>query len=427
MEPMTTSTPRTGTPTPERPTITIELPSGWGRAGAAGLMAALLGWVVPVAVAMVGFWAVADSPWLRQQNWQDAVALGSSFWALSLGSPAQLGLLSLTLIPLGWSLFQLLSLRLLLGRMRQFSANSIWAAIPGFVLPALVLSLSIPTEGIWWRATLGSLLIATVAAAWVFWRSGRRFPRWLQRIRPIGSGLALAFGYLGVMLVIGLVALTVSAGVHHEQMGQAAASVGAVGGQAVILWLAQLAYLPVAAVWALAWLLGATLVGVGGEVFSAAQPPTVAVPLPAWALVPTEAGASPWWVFLLVAICYSLFTWLHLRRRNLKLVALTVGLGAVVGAGLFAAWLALSTGGLGTGALAHLGPQVGPATVAFALTFLLPATVPPLLLHPSTIAACRRQISLWREPADHVDSTTEAEEVAEAEAEAVATETGEDQ
>lgn len=382
---MSTSKKSSGLSAGQRPTIVIELPAGWGRAAAAGLLGAFLGWVVPVAVAITGFWTLANDPWLRQQNWQDAVDAGSSFWALSLGSPALLGQVSVALIPGLWTLAQLLSLRVFLGRMGQFSSGSVWAAVPAFTLLAVTLSFTTGQQVIWWRVLLGSLAVSGLTAAWVFVRNLRNVPAWAGRLRYAAAGVVLGAVLVAGLFLLGSVAVGYSWWRHHQQVDAAMQAVNA----GPLLLILQLTFLPLMAAWAVSWLVGTGFYGASGELISPAVPPQVGLPLPVWQLVPGGIETSPWWMFVLLGVAGGAVLWLLLRKRGFLVVLTIVGCGALSALGFTAAWMGLSTGSLGVAALDRLGPPVWAATLAVGVQFVLPLSLIPLLFHSLTIAWAR--------------------------------------
>ncbi len=379
----------------ERPTITLTLPSGWGRAGAAGLLAAFLGWAIPVAVAMGSFWMVADSPWLRQTTWQNAAAAGSSFWALSLGSPAMLGELYVSAVPGLWSLIQLVALRLFLGRMRKFTPASVWAAVPTFTALSLMLVIPLADGVIWWHAAIGAVIISGLASLWAYWGAVRLPVTWADRLRPAAAGVLLGLAYLLAVNLIGFVAVVVRTFKQYDQVVAATQALQGPGAGGATLWILQLAFLPLACAWAAAWMTGSGFVGVGEELISPATPPTQGLPLPAWELIPTtDEPSTYWWVFVLVGFVFGALLWLLVRKRPPLFAVLVVLVGASAGILLLAAWLALADISMGTGALAHLGPDPWAATWSITIPLLLPASITPLVFHSWSV---RTVTGLYRE------------------------------
>lgn len=382
----------------ERPTITIELPEGWGRAMVAGLAAVLVGWLVPVAVAMAGFWSLADSPWMRSAGWKDAIEIGGSYWLLSLGAPAGFAGLEVTLIPQLWLLAQLLILRLLLGRLRHFSDGSVWAAIPAFTLLALVLGLVSGVGGSWWRLVLGALGISGLATVWAWLRTSRNLPAAVEKRPWVGLGVLLGVGYFLPLALAGTLTAALSWGAHWEQYSAAVHALDATGIDAAVLFVAQAGYLPLFGAWALAWLSGIGFSGPGQVLVAPGAPPTEIIPLPVWALVPKEPAPDFWWVFLLAGFLIGAASWAAARKREyLTQVLPVVATGFTVGVAGLASWMALSRGSLGGGMLDALGPHVVPVTGQFVLLYFLPALALPLLLHPEAIALVRRRVDELKE------------------------------
>lgn len=376
-----------------RSTIVVELPTGWGRAGAAGLLAAFFGWVVPVAIAVFGFWVLADDPWLRQQSWQDAVDAGASFWALSLGSPALLGQVEVALIPSLWTVAQLFALRVFLSRMDRFSPGSVWAAIPGFLLVALPLAFSAGRGVTWWKVLIGATIVSLLATLWVYVLKSGRVPNWARKLRVAGAGIAVGIAYTTALLLVGTIAVAVSAWQRRAGLAEAAAALHATGTEGFTLWLLQIAYLPLGAAWATSWLLGTGFRGVGGAIVSPSSPPTQELGIPAWQLIPTGVSSAPWWIFTVLGVTVGALAWLLLRRRPIGSALTLSGSSAIVGISVFAVWMLLGGGSLGDGALIQLGPPVGDATLRVTLTFFLPAAALPILLHPRTTSQVKSVVS----------------------------------
>ena len=363
---------------PDPTTITVRLPAGWTRAAMVGILAPLIGWVVPAAIAMMGFWSVADNPWLKERGWQEAVAIGSQFWALSVGSRADLAGLAVSLIPLLWTLGQIVVLRLLLSATRNAERHAAWAAVPTSVAVTLVLLAAIGTGANYGRATLVSLFIALVAAAWKI--GGSRKTPW------VNTAVRWSMLWLGATLLVAVVGLVIMTFRSWGQMSAATEALGATGLGAGIFGLMQFTYLPNLLFWGLAWTLGVGFTGVAGQTVSPQNPPTESIPLPLWDLVPTGASPLSWAALsLAVGLLLAVGMWWRWRRTPITVTAAQT----LLGSGLLLVWVAvgcgLSRGGLGQDRLAHLGPHVGPVVGMVALLYVLPILVVVLGLHPQTL------------------------------------------
>lgn len=416
IETMTDSTVESRSPSPasDRPTIIISLPSGWGRAAAAGIGAALAGWFIPVVLASVAFWLVADSPWLQNMSWQNAIDAGSAFWALSLGVPTTLGGVALSLIPLLWTLTQIFILRALLRSTRHFSGGAPWAAIPFFSLTSLVIALS-STDATWWHVLLGSAGLSAAGACWASLAQSRAYPGWMNRLAPVWSGMRI--GAVWVLILVGStgVAAVASWINHREAVAEAGAAIGATGPNGLILVLLQIAYLPTALAWGFAWLLGPGFVAVGGQVVTPADPAETPLPLPMWQMLPSEAIHLPAWPWPLVALGLLFGAgagWL-LRRRSVKDAGLGLAGAAATALLLIAGWMSLSTGSMGDNQLALLGPSPAAVTLQMLLLLLLPAALIVALLHPLTMQGARWLIARIRDRAAVPEVASPASETAQ--------------
>ena len=97
----------------ERKTLRIRIPDGWGRS-LAGVEGALLGWALSTTLVLVTYLGVSGNPWMGKISWDDAMAVGSDLWAMSLGSPLTVNEVTYRAVPLLMTLLAVVILRLLL-------------------------------------------------------------------------------------------------------------------------------------------------------------------------------------------------------------------------------------------------------------------------------------------------------------------------
>lgn len=174
------------------------------------------------------------------------------------------------------------------------------------------------------------------------------------------------------------------------------AHVDAFGATAVTL--AQLAYLPVLVVWAVSFVAGPGFaLGVGTSVAPAGTQVGPLPGIPVLGAVPEST--TPWLLLLaLLPVAFGVFAgWV--ARSRLAMTArddpaareamgprLVITLGiSVVSAAVISLLAALSSGGLGPGALAEVGPAPGPVALAVGLEVAVGAAI--LLLSPRRRAA----------------------------------------
>ena len=165
-----------------------------------------------------------------------------------------------------------------------------------------------------------------------------------------------------------------------------AAHVDALG--ATLLTIGHLAYLPTLIAWAVAWVAGpgfalgtgtavspaGTQLGVVPGIPLLGAVPEISEPwLLVLVLVPIAAGALAGWV------CRSALARAGADRRTSPRLLIAVGIAALAGAAgaLIAAG---SSGAIGPGALAHVGPEPGPVALALAVEVFVGAAI--LLLSP---------------------------------------------
>lgn len=350
--------------------------------------ALLLWWLVfglsaePGAIA-----AVVAGVWLLAHFVPLGVELGPEA-ALGLGLPPEAIAFTISLAPLGLTLLTvLLALRAGLrcaGRGGGGSAGVLGGAIGFAVATLAVVLLARPAE-VWpvWAAVLVPALCYGIGSLagylWGSWRDGAEWwaaaVRGVQRgLQPLGAEAAaalpgraldvlrlagaaiagvLGLGALGfaVSLVAGYVeVVTLSQALQLDPLG------------AVLLFLLELALLPVALVWSVAWFSGAGFaIGTGTSVspFETLLGPVPA--LPVLGAVPQGWGwaalLAPLLVVILGVTIGALAGGTASLSRGGRLRAVLVPIGAAVVVGLVFAGLAvLASGGIGPGRLAEIGP-----------------------------------------------------------------------
>ncbi len=389
-----------------RPTWTVSLPSGWARAGLAGVEAALIGWAVPALLAATSLLVLTGDPWLQEFTLGQASSVGTALWALTLGGQVPLGGVVLTLIPLGWSVAQVLILRGLLLSGRHYAPAAQWFAVPLFLVTTTLILAATGLGGLIPSSFAGAFLIPFTAALWAVVSYTRAWPGWVRRLSAWWAGVGMSFVWLGVANLVALVAVVVATFSARHQIGVASTELGVSGWSSVVLILLQLAYLPVFMAWALAWLSGAGFVLDEGSVHSAFEAGRGTLfELPVLAALPVETVGSlgPWLLVGAGVICGVVAA---LRWSGLSLGgAIQRGaMSMVVFAAMVALWFSLSAGSLGGDRLAWLGP-VPAAWLTVTALVAGPALVTSVILHPKSLDAAR---SLYR-----TDAPKKPEEPAE--------------
>mgnify|MGYP007097259851 FL=1 len=376
-------------------TVVLKMPEGWARAGLSGVEAALLGWAVPALLGVYGLLAQSGNPWLQEMDLSQAAGVGAGFWALSLGSPMTLSGLPVTLIPLFWTILQILLLRLLLRQGRESQPAAQWFAVPTFAGTAVILLLFSPVKSNAWALLVGATLVAVVAASWAAAARTSKWPAVVQRFSKVWSGCRLGLRWLGALGVVGLLAVGVSTVHSWPAVVEISEAVGAQGLSGWLLSAVQLMYLPNFAAWGLSWLAGPGFSLSGGLPSSPSSVAAGDLPaFPVAALVPETAPGAVVVLFLIGAgVLTGVASGWTLRKIDIRTVLVRLGAAAAFFSALVGIWFALATGALGE----ELMSRVGPMPLAWPLVvleFAVPAAVVALAMHPASHAFARKAAAL---------------------------------
>ncbi|MGO1561530.1 MAG: cell division protein PerM [Actinomycetaceae bacterium] len=393
------STVLTSEPHPQRKSV---VPEGWLRAIVAALEAALLGWLVCVVPAIAAYVATAAAPALGETEWPAALGMGSAGWLLGHGAPAG----QLSIVPLGLSAVFAAVLMFTLRRHRLRGASLGLGALAYVVLVQVVALLS-PYAVSRGQLFLGSLAVAAAGAGWAWWRSGVRTAELIAadaqddrpstadgtRRRLVMAGLRAmrgAFAMLLLLTAVGLLATLAAIALHWDRVSALFSSydAGLIGG--TVLVLAHLAYLPTAGVWSLAYLAGPGFaVGTGTSVAPAGVELGAVPAVPMLGALPDEASPLGGWTTLVLVLLGAVAALWIARpgqaRRLLDAVAATLGAALATGVVLAIAGAA-SSGSIGEGRMAELGPDA--VLVAAIITGLLAlgGLIATVAIHPATRA-----------------------------------------
>ncbi len=374
-----------------RPTWTVTLPSGWARAFLAGIESALLGWAVPALVAAVLFLVDAGNPWLKDHLITESGRVGTNFWALTLGADVSFGETTMTLVPLTWTLAQILILRALMARGRNFSPASQWAAIPAFALTAMIIVLS-AGQGLSWASIFpGALLIPFIAAAWAVVNQTSWQGTWVASNPWLGAGLRMGGLWLLLTVGVGVGTLVVDIVLNWEGMMVESSLLTAGESPLPPALLLLTFYFFTLVAWALAWLAGPGFVADGGQTCS---PTETCEPLlngiPVGPLIPaTSPGNLVVWILVGLGFFLGILGAMRLAAKPFSQVVLRTGVAAATFTVVSFVYLSLSVGSLGSLRLAHLGP-VPTAWALLSLEVAGVASTLILLLHPEVLDAVRK-------------------------------------
>lgn len=342
----------------ERPTVTVSLPAGWARAALAGIEGALLGWGIPALAFALAYLAVAANPWLKDSGVGEASRMGAQFWAASLGVQVPIGPVSISFIPLLWTLVQIVALRGFLLTTRTFGPAALWVSIPFYLGTAVIISAASGAGAPVWQIIPGSLLVAVLAVLWAVVQQSPTLPLWVRSLEWVWAGLRSGVRWVAVAALAGTAAVIVAVIASWEEVSASDGLLAPDVGAGLGIGTLQVMYGLVYVAWALAWLAGPGFTFVGAEVSSPTSVADASGFVPIAAAVP-ESAPGAWVLWILVGAGLAAGGVFAYKVRSLSLVdALRRGAVAVVAfAVLVSAWMWTATGSLGEDRLALLGPR----------------------------------------------------------------------
>lgn len=353
-----------------------ELPWPWWLVAVLGTVAVLgAGWLLTAGAAALG-WLTSPASEL-----EPALLLGSDVLLLAHGVPVEVGGQLVSLMPLGLTLVLVVLAypvaALAAGQAARAHAPSvetgrIWAGqqsvvtrvaattalTHGVALALLATVLKAPGGAL--QALLGGVVLGALSGLWGASRAlgfdpRRGWPAWLRSV-PTAMLSAVA-----VCLVGGAAALTVALVVHWDRITSLHEALDPGVAGTVLLVLIQLLYLPNLILWATSWVLGAGITLGDDSLLSMAITDVGFLPLiPVFGAVGEPGfggGALFWWLGVGVAagLVAALVVGMARRRARFDETALVGGLSGVVAGLLVTLLCSLSSGGLGTERLAHIG------------------------------------------------------------------------
>lgn len=391
--------------------VSTALP-GWALAVIAGLVTGLCGWLLVALLVLIG-WSV-DRPAGGAQGADGigpVLSVTTQLWLLASGGGLQLGEVRWTLAPLSITLLLFLLVTLatvLLVRRRVRTPGSAnrpltpagarvlaLGVMGGYLLVVLLLGFTHGSPAQVGRAVAGALLLTAIGA---FWGASRVTEIGLARLLPswsrcVPGAAAAAVGTVGIGALAALITGIV---LHRERIGAISQGLGAEGASAVVLVLAQLAYLPTLLIWAASWVLGSGFtLGDGTLVSPAATNLGVLPSIPVLGALPAE-GPGYWSLsWLTVGVLAGVVAGVVvLRRRPQARLEEATGVSFLAG---FVALIVLTglallaRGDLGSGRLSGLGPRIGELLLLGGAQLVLPAGVVGLIGGAVRHLRCRRR------------------------------------
>lgn len=371
----------------ERKVIVVRAPRGWPRIVLAAVEVAVISWAVLVAVALVAFLATAQNPWLLEADWNTAIGVGADIWAMSYGAPVVAGGVFVRMIPLGLTALHVLLARAGLRRARAASWQGSILFIPAYVLTVILLMLVTSLHAHKGWLILGALLVASLAWVWSL-RSREWDPQWLAKSGPYLRGVRDGLIATSSLAILGLVVAVVGTIAGWSRVLGIQELLNASIFDRVVLWIAQLLYLPNIAAWGASWLTGPGFYTASDAIITPSRADITAIPaIPLMGALPqTEIGI--WVVLIPIAVGIALGAFMVWKRRETAMVdhLLHAGFAFTTMLILVTAWMWLSTGSIGVARMSLLGPRWIYATLFGTLEIGLTATLIYALAHPLLLA-----------------------------------------
>lgn len=367
-------------PAEDTPVERRDLPWPWWLIAGLGAVAVVaFGWLLLAGASVLGW---VNSP---EEDLAPALLLATRVLLLGYGTPVTIGGQLVTLVPLTWTIIQvLLGQPLAAMAARQLASRQatvddtgrLWVNGQALVIRvagtyALVhaatvgaVALGVDGAGEVWRAALGGLVVGAVAGVWGASRAIGHDPRdqwpvWLRSV-PVALGTAVL-----VCLAAGAAVVASSLFLHLDRVAHIHDAIAPDLASTLLVALVQLLYLPNLALWGTGWSLGAGITLGDGSLLNLNVTDVGFLPaIPVLGAIP-EQGLAPgttfgWLVCGVVAGAVAAVLVLLPRPRARFDVTTAVGAAVGIAAGLLVAVAcSLSSGGLGGHRLAHLGPLVG--------------------------------------------------------------------
>ncbi len=310
-----------------------------------------------------------------------ALLLGSDVLLLAHGVPVEVGGQLVSIMPLGLSLVlvllacpvaalaaeQAVRVQSPVDATGKTPADSLGvvARVAGTMaliqgVSVMLLTVALGAAGGGARALLGGVVLGAVAGLWGASRAlgfdpRRGWPLWLRSVPTAMASAVL------VCIAGGAAVLAVALVIHWDRIVALHEALAPGGVGTVLLVLMQLLYLPNLVLWATSWMLGAGVTLGDDSLLSMSITDVGFLPsIPVFGAVGEPGlggGALFWWlaVGVVAGLVAALVVGMARRRARFDETALVGGLSGVVAGLLVTLLCSLSSGGLGTERLAHLG------------------------------------------------------------------------
>ncbi|WP_156224194.1 cell division protein PerM [Pseudactinotalea suaedae] len=376
------------------------------RGALAGAEAAIGSWLVVAVVAIAGYVATAAAPELGSAGWIDAARVGSAIWLLGHGGALSFAGASITLVPVGVSLVALAGVAASVRRVRPATWWPVGAAVLAYTALAVGFAALAGTPGSW-RGVLGAPVLA--AAGCLVAMRGRipaDLSRLLARIpAAVRAGVGAGARGAAMLLALGALALVLALVLGFSRVMDVHRALVPDTVSSVIIVLAQVMLAPTLVVWVVGFLAGPGFAVGQGTSFAPSGVDAGPLPVvPVLGALP-EPGNLPGVVGLVVVlgVLVGALAGVWLRRRRparLAATAIAVAVTALTAALVIGALAAVSSGSVGPGRMAEVGPDALAVGIAVAWQVALGAAITALLLHPESrvLAGRGRDAALgwWR-------------------------------
>lgn len=341
---------------------------------AAGVAAAVFSYLALVVIALAA-WMLDPS---GSQEWTEMLEVASGAWLASLGQAPTVAGVTLSLLPLGFSILPIIAV----------IAASRWAADASAVArrgEAVTVALSVGASFAMAAAIIAAmsrnLSVSPVSTALVAGLASAALAAWVVLRRAglvslgalpvdVRDGLAASVAALLSLTAAASLLLAVAVIGSFDEMTALLVELDAGVSGLLLLAALTLGYLPLAVVWSMAYLLGPGItVSVGTIVSPYVDPATAALPgFPLLAALPGQPPLGALLLPLLGVGAGALAGALLRRRGHTGLHGCLVAAGSAVATGaVVAIAAALASGSLGATTLQGLGPAPLPVAIAAAV------------------------------------------------------------
>lgn len=371
-------------------------PAGTVRGALAGAEAAIGSWLVVAVVAIAGYIATAAAPELGSAGWIEAARVGSAIWLLGHGGALAFEGVAITLVPVGVTLIAVGGVAASMRRVRPSTWWPMGAAALAYTALAIGFAALAGTPGSW-RGVLGAPVVAAIGCL-IAMRG--RLPADLTALfrripESVRAGVGAGARGAALLLALGAVTVVAALAIGFSRVMDLHRALVPDGVSSVIIVLAQILLFPTLALWAVGFLTGPGFAVGQGTSFSPTgiEPgPLPVVPVLGGLPEPDSPAGSIGFV-VVIGVLVGALAGLWLRRRYplpLADTAIAVGVSTLTAALAIGVLAALSSGSVGPGRMAEIGPDAVAVAVAAAWQITLGAAVTALLLHPETRVLARR-------------------------------------